>query len=61
MDQPQRQIDRPNADAGSAGVCVEAIRALGTGALVPSGVLLISSLIGLLGIVEIPSTAGAAT
>ncbi len=61
MDQPQRQIDRPNADAGSARVCVEAIRALGTGTRVPSGVLLISSLIGILGIVDIPRAAGAAT
>lgn len=61
MDQPQRWIDRPNADARSAGVCFEAIRALGTGALVPSGVLLISSLISILGIVDIPRAAGAAT
>ena len=61
MHQPQRQIDRPNVDAGTACVRFEAIGSLGTGALVPSSILLISSLIGLLGIVEIPSTAGAAT
>ena len=54
MDQLQRQIDRPNADARSAGVRFEVIRPLGI------GVPLISSLISVLGI-NIPRTAAAAT
>ncbi len=61
MDQLQRQIDRPNVDAQSAGVRFEAIRPLGIGALVPAGVLLLSSIICVLGILAIPRTAGAAT
>ena len=60
MDQLQRQIDRSNADARSAGVRFEVIRPLGIGALVVAGVLLISGLISVLGI-KIPRPAAAAT
>ena len=61
MDQTQRQIDSPNADACRAGVRRAAIRPSAGGALVPPGFLLIKGLIRALGIVEIPRAARAAT
>ena len=61
MDRTQRQIDCPKADARSAGVRVAAIRRRAIGALVPIGLLLIGSIISVLGIVEIPRAARAAT
>jgi hypothetical protein len=61
MNQSQQQIDCPNADARSAGVRVEATRLVGGDALGSTGVLLITSLISILGIVGISRTARAAT
>ena len=61
MNQPQRQFNSPTAEARSVGVRAAVVPGLVTGALRVLGGLIISSLISVLGIVEISRTAGAAT